>query len=97
MRCVFLVQTWDGVEEDEDGLLEERPGAEGDEEDDDEGEEGVEVVPVLPVSQPDDGGADHHHHTAQGVSHHVEEHSLDVEILTNTRLCRAGLSYLTML
>ena len=71
----------DGVEEDEDWLSEEGPGADADEEDDDEGEERVQVVFILPVSQPDDRGADENNDTAQGVSHDVQEHSLDVELV----------------
>ena len=57
----------DGVEEDEDWLPEEGPGAGTDQQDDDEGEDGVQVVFVLPLSQPDDGGADEDHHAAQRV------------------------------
>ena len=72
----------DGVEEDEDGLPEERPGADTDEEDDDEGEDGVEIVLVLPVGQPDHGGADQDHHAAESVRQDVEEDALNIELLT---------------
>ena len=70
----------DGVEEDEDGLPEERPGADTDEEDDDEGEDGVEIVLVLPVGQPDHGGADQDHHAAESVRQNVEEDAANIHL-----------------
>ena len=85
----------DGVEEDEGGVPEERPGGHADDDHDEEGEDGVEVVPVLPICQPDDGGADHHHHTAQSVSHHVQEDTADVHLRASSLLLR-GLSLLGM-
>ena len=71
----------DGVEEDEGGLCEERPGAGADQEDDHEGEDGVEIVLVLPVGQPDHGGADQDHHAAESVRQNVEEDAVDIELL----------------
>ena len=68
----------DGVEEDEGGVPEERPGAHQDDDHDDQGEDGVQVVLVLPLCEHDDQGGDAHHHAAQGVRQHVEEHPGDV-------------------
>ena len=79
---VSIDMFWDAVEEDQGGLAEEGPGAGTHQEDQQEGEDGVQVVLVLPVCQPDDGGADQDHHTAQGVRHDVEEDALDVELLS---------------
>ena len=76
--CVHMRRS--GVEEDEDGVSEQGPGAEADEEHDHQAEDGVQVVPVLPVSQPDDGGTDQDHDAAKRIRHHMQEHSLDVHL-----------------
>ena len=67
-----------GVEEDVDGLPEQRPGAHTDEDHDHEAEKGVDVDPEPPLRE-HHGGTDEHHHAAQGVSHHVQEHALVIE------------------
>ena len=72
----------DGVEEDQGGVPEQRPGAGQDDQDNHQGEDGVQVEPVLPVSEHDHQGGDADHNTAQGVCQHVEEHAGDVHAVT---------------
>ena len=72
----------DGVEEDEGGVPEQRPGGDHDDADNDQAEHGVQVVFVLPVSQHDHQGRDDDGEAAQGVGQDVQEHPRDVHLMT---------------